>query len=71
MCDEDGGPDRMGVSVQERIDGSIKGDLCGMRNCKVPPEQLCRACGLWYCIGDFEGHFAGYPEHRTGRSARQ
>ena len=56
--------DKYGFTPKERGHLSLEGSLCGMSNCSVPPEQVCPACSMWYCVRDFPSHFAGYPEHR-------
>lgn len=67
MGECESGPDGMGLSTQDRIDGSLRSYVCGMRNCDVPPEIRCPSCELWYCQNDWKRHFAGYPDHREGK----
>jgi hypothetical protein len=67
MGQECGGRDQYGYTPEERGNLSTKGELCGMMGCSVPPEQTCRSCSLWYCMRHFTAHFAGYPEHKSGK----
>lgn len=65
MCGE---RDRFGYSPEERGNLSMKGELCGMVNCQVPPEEKCKSCGLWYChTNHYQAHFTGYPDHKSGK----
>jgi hypothetical protein len=63
-CDE---RDRYGYRPEERGRLSTEGMLCGMMDCSVPPEEICGSCRLWYCVGHYKAHFAGYPDHKTGK----
>lgn len=66
-ADEDGPPDRMGLTVFQRCDASLRSEICGMIDCSVPPEQICHDCRMWYCAREFEIHFVRYPDHRNVR----
>jgi hypothetical protein len=68
MTDECSGKDRFGLSPCERGKLSSTGEVCGMMDCGVPPEQVCRKCGLWYCVKHFEFHFTGYPDHKEKKA---
>lgn len=64
--DQSGHRDKFGFTPLERGVESQKSVWCGMMDCAVPPEQVCRPCGMWYCTKDFPDHMAKYPEHAGG-----
>ena len=45
---------------------SKEGDLCGIDRCSVPPEMLCCACDLWYCVKHIGLHYRKYKSHKVG-----
>ncbi len=56
-------PDRCGIPDEERMQMSKHGEACGMRDCTIPPEMLCKTCGMWYCSIQFKHHVKQFPDH--------
>lgn len=55
--------DNSGLTNDERARLSLESYVCGIQNCEIPPEQLCRQCGFWYCVRHDKLHYQRFPDH--------